>query len=198
MNMFHGNRVLVLVTLCLSVQLATSLAVADENLHGGLHQSSAEKIETTQDAINAPHPDVPPPSFAATLARAEQGDAQAQHLVGRRYYFGDGIIQDRKKAVEWQTMAADQGHATAQYVLGLLYSMGEGVSEDKAKAVVLITRSAEQGLAEAQHALGMMYQTGDGVAQDSEKAQEWLSRATAPGAGGAIRDDLHRREVRTP
>ncbi len=196
--MSHGNGVLVLVTLCFGFQLAASLAAGDESLHGALNQSSAEKIETMQDAANAPHPNVPLPSFDEMLERAEQGDAQAQHLVGRRYYFGDGVAEDRKKAVQWQTMAADQGHATAQYVLGLLYSMGEGVPEDKAKAVALITRSAEQGLAEAQHALGVMYQTGEGVAQDTEKAQEWLSRATAHGAEGAIRNDLHRREARTP
>ena len=196
--MSSGNHVLVLVTLCLGVQLAASLAAADENLHAALNQRSAEKIETLQDAVNAPHPDVPRPSFAAMLARAEQGDAQAQHLVGRRYYFGDGVIEDRKKAVEWQTRAAEQGHATAQYILGLLYSAGEGVSQDKTKAVALITEAAEQGLAEAQHALGMMYQTGEGVAQDDAKAEEWLSRATAHGAEGSRRDDLHRRDAQRP
>ena len=88
------------------------------------------------------------------LERAEQGNTQAQYLLGRRYYFGDGVPQDRGKAFEWQTRAADQGHATAQYVLGLLYSAGDGVPQDKKKAVEWISRSAEQGLAEAQYASG--------------------------------------------
>lgn len=153
-----------------------------------LDQNTADKIESQEEAFNAPHPDFPPPSFEALLAQAEKGNAQAQYLLGQRYNFGDGVPQDRKKAVAWQTRAAMQGHATAQYVLGLMYSAGEGVHQDTRQAVVWISRSAEQGLAEAQHALGMMYQRGEDVPRDPEKAAEWLRKAAAQGHKGAQKD----------
>ena len=153
-----------------------------------LDQNSVDTIEAQEKAFNAPHPDFPPPTFEALLAQAEQGNAQAQYLLGQRYNFGDGVTQDRKKAVAWQTRAATQGHATAQYVLGLMYSAGEGVPQDTGQAVVWISRSADQGLAEAQHALGMMYQNGKDVPRDPEKAMALLRKAAAQGNKGAQRD----------
>jgi len=160
----------------------------NETRQGILDQNSVDKIETQEKAFNAPHPDFPPPSFEALLAQAEKGNAQAQYLLGQRYNFGDGVPQDRKQAVAWQTRAATQGHATAQYVLGLMYSAGEGVPQDTKQAVVWISRSAEQGLAEAQHALGMMYRTGEDVPRDPGKAAELLRKAAAQGNKGAQRD----------
>ena|GEM_PF-3194863 len=153
-----------------------------------LDQNSVDKIENQEKAFNAPHPDFPPPSFESLLAQAEKGNAQAQYLLGQRYNFGDGVTQDRNKAVAWQTRAATQGHATAQYVLGLMYSAGEGVHQDTKQAVAWISRSAEQGLAEAQHALGVMYQTGEDIPRDPEKAAEWLRKAAAQGNKGAQKD----------
>lgn len=153
-----------------------------------LDQNSVDKIETQEEAFNTPHPDFPPPSFETLLAQAEKGNAQAQYLLGQRYNFGDGVTQDRKKAVAWQTRAATQGHATAQYVLGLMYSAGEGVQQDTKQAVAWISRSAEQGLAEAQHALGMMYQRGEDVPRDPEKAAELLRKAADQGNKGAQKD----------
>jgi len=183
------NRALLVAIACLGLAMwaAPRLWAVDETLQGILDQNSADKIDTPQDATNAAHPDFPPPSFDDVLKRAEKGEAQAQHLLGRRYYFGDSVTQDREKAVEWQTRAANQGHATAQYVLGLLYGAGEGVHRDTQKEVAWITRSAEQGLAEAQYALGMMYQAGEDVPQDSHKAAELFSGAAAQGHEGARR-----------
>ncbi len=180
------TRALVIALIGLSVHFAASLCAGetDQNL---LDQKSAEKIQLQQETSNAPHPDAPPPSFHEILEKAEQGNAQAEYLLARRYYFGEGVTQDREKAAQWHTKAADQGHAAAQYVLGLLYSTGDGVHQDKKKAVEWITRAAGQGLAEAQFALGMMYQTGEDVPQDTQKAAELISKAAAQGNEEAMK-----------
>jgi TPR repeat protein len=167
--------------ICLSVHSAVYLSAGTETDQSILDQKSAEKIRLQQETFNVPHPDAPPSSFYEILERAEQGNAQAEYLLGRRYYFGDGETQDREKAVQWHTKAADKGNATAQYVLGLLYSTGDGVHQDKEKAVEWISRSAGQGLAEAQFALGMMYWTGEDVPQDTQKAAKLISEAAAQG-----------------
>ena len=171
----------------LGASAATPLWAVDETEHSITARSSADKIETQEKAFNAPHPDFPPPSFDVLLEKAEQGDAHAQYLLGRRYNFGDGVTRNREKAVEWHTRAANQGHATAQYILGLMYGAGEGVHQDTRQAVAWISRSAEQGLAEAQYALGMMYLTGEDVPRDPEKAAELLRKAAAQGNEGAKR-----------
>ncbi len=181
----HGKtRVFLVVIICLGlcILMPPLLWAMEEAQQDALEQNRAE---TQQDVINTPHPAHPPPSFDDDLKQAESGEANAQYVLGRRYYYGDGVIQDRKKAVAWQTRAADQGHAAAQYVLGLLYLAGEGVDQDSQHAVVWISRSAELGLAEAQYALGMMYQNGEEVPRDSQKARELFVKAARQGNQGA-------------
>ena len=45
---------------------------------------------------------------------AEQGNADAQWLLGSMYEEGKGVPQDYKIAVKWYTHAAEQGYARAQ------------------------------------------------------------------------------------
>ena len=61
------------------------------------------------------------------LDAAEQGDIQAQCILGEHYYTGQGVEQSDKKAVEWFQKAAEQGYAQAQYNLGFSYAWGKGV-----------------------------------------------------------------------
>lgn len=181
----HGKtRVFQVVIICLGLCMLMPplLWAMEETQQDAIEQNRAE---TQQDVINTPHPAHPPPSFDDDLKQAERGEANAQYVLGRRYYYGDGVIQDRTKAVAWQTRAANQGHATAQYVLGLLYLAGEGVDQDSQQAVVWISRSAELGSAEAQYALGMMYQNGEDVPRDSQKARELFVKAAMQGNEGA-------------
>ena len=47
------------------------------------------------------------PEIDALRARAEQGDAEAQVLLGAMYDFGDGVPQDDVEAVRWYRLAAE-------------------------------------------------------------------------------------------
>jgi len=67
-------------------------------------------------------------------ARAEQGDADAQFALGRRYAIGHGTTQDYGEAVLWLSRAAEHGHVTAQSFLSSYYESGIGVPQDLAKA----------------------------------------------------------------
>jgi len=66
--------------------------------------------------------------------RAQQGDASAQYYLGDAYYYGKGVPQDDKKAVERYLKAAAQGHAVAQYSLAVCFWNGWGVPKDPEKA----------------------------------------------------------------
>ena len=51
--------------------------------------------------------------------QAEQGDADAQGLLGVMYATGDGVSEDDAEAIRWFRLAAEQGHARAQRNLRL-------------------------------------------------------------------------------
>src|SRR5215469_9200655 len=49
---------------------------------------------------------------------AEQGNADAQVLVGKMYMMGQGIPRDRDLAIKWFRAAAEQGNADGQFFVG--------------------------------------------------------------------------------
>ena len=74
------------------------------------------------------------PEIDALRALAEQGDANAQFLLGGVYATGAGVPQDDVEAVRWLRLAAAQGHARAQNNLGVMYADGRGVPQDDVQA----------------------------------------------------------------
>ena len=115
------------------------------------------------------------------LEHAEQGDAQAQYEVGRRFWNGDGVDQDHKQAADWFDRAARQGLAAAQWALGLCYERGDGVEQDMWQAAAWYQWAAQQDDVEAQLHLSECYEKGRGVPKDKEKAAEWLYKAAQHG-----------------
>ncbi len=87
--------------------------------------------------------------FEATKARAEQGDATAQHNLGVMYATGEGAAENDQEAVKWYRLAAEQGDATAQSNLGVMYFNGEGVAQNDQRAYVWFSVAAAQGLPDA-------------------------------------------------
>jgi len=85
---------------------------------------------------------------------AEQGDSDAQAMLGTMYDEGKGVPQDYTEAVKWYRLAAEQGYARAQTNLGNRYNNGEGVPQDYAEAAKWYQLAAEQGNAYAQYNLG--------------------------------------------
>ena len=112
---------------------------------------------------------------ALTIARpmAESGDARAQTLMGKLFYFGYGVKWSDYKAVEWWKLAVNQGNAEAQYWLSHMHTGGFGIYTDKAKAKSLLLKSASQNYAPAQHSLGTRFYKK----KDYKLALEWLQKA---------------------
>ena len=70
---------------------------------------------------------------------AEQGDAEAQFVLGGRYDFGMGVPENDRTAVRWYLKAAEQGLAEAQFSLGSMFCRGEGVPKDNVQAYAWIS-----------------------------------------------------------
>ena len=78
-------------------------------------------------------------------AEAEQGNADAQYMMGAIYNDGDVGPRDYATAADWYAKAAAQGQPDAQNSLGYLYDFGLGVPRDQAKAEKLYESAAAAG-----------------------------------------------------
>ncbi|WP_295093767.1 tetratricopeptide repeat protein [Ruminococcus sp.] len=92
--------------------------------------------------------------LSSLIALAEQGHIDAQIKLGKAYYHGDRIKQDREKAHLWIRKAALRGNAEAQYYLGNCFCHGSGVDYDYKAKMKWYMKSAEQGFAPAQYEIG--------------------------------------------
>ena len=75
------------------------------NLNEGIHSF---QLQNYRDA------------FIRLKPEAEKGQADAQYAIGYMYYYGQGVVEDRKKAWYWITCAAKAGQADAQAAVKIL------------------------------------------------------------------------------
>jgi Sel1 repeat len=118
-------------------------------------------------------------NMAALRKAAEQGNADAEHMLGNWYLGGRGVPPDYTQVAFWHRRAAERGHDGAQRDLGVLYRTGHGVSQDYVQAAAWCRKAAEQDNAQAQLDLGTLYGDGQGVSKDYAEAYFWLDRAAA-------------------
>ena len=131
------------------------------------------------------------------IMAAEQGDAEAQYVLAKKYHDGDGIGQDHAKAKQYVEQAAEKGHVGAQAALAYLYFQGLGTEQDHARAAEWYTKAAElrdkdwQYNREAQYKLAKCYDDGFGVEKDIIKAKILYRKASDyPEASKALNDLL--------
>lgn len=115
-------------------------------------------------------------------ARAQKGDAQAQYLLGKRYFDTAVSMGDYARAAGLIKKSAEQGYAKAETALGLLYKNGLGVTRSYEQAMKWMRRAAEQGNAVAQNELGVMYAKGHGAPKNLDEAAKWCQMAAAQGS----------------
>lgn len=124
-------------------------------------------------------------SESQLLVMAEQGDAQAQYLMGR---INSSLLDQQNKASEWFRRAAEAGHVLAQGELGYHLEVGRGVSKSYSQAAVWYEKAARQGDFYSASNLGNFYRDGKGVTQNYAKAREWYQRAAEHQYGQAMNE----------
>jgi uncharacterized protein len=148
-----------ILTLCLTLPAAAGWIEAVSAIRAGDYTTAREEL----------------------LPLAEEGNLDAQYLLGVMYKNGDGGEENFVEAVRWLYAAAEQGNAGARYNLGIMYSRGMGVIQDDVEAVRWWRSAAGQGDSRAQNNLGLMYQNGRGVPQDFVHAHMWFNVAASRG-----------------
>lgn len=109
---------------------------------------------------------------------AEQNDAEAQYLIGRKYFTGSDIQKDTNEAIKWLELAATQKHTKAQFQLGKIYLYGEnGIRPNYLYALSYLKGAAKNNYAEAQFELGNYYLMGKTENVNYPEAIKWYRAA---------------------
>jgi TPR repeat protein len=106
---------------------------------------------------------------------AERGDPDAQFLLGKMYWTGQGVLKDNDQALKWLTVSATKGNADAQFFVGSYYLLPHRNTGEGLKWLRL---SAEQGNQDAQLILGKTCMEGNReLPRDPIQADMWLRLA---------------------
>jgi len=116
---------------------------------------------------------------------AEDGDSEAQKMLGIMYDYGHGVEKNKQKALTWYLKSARQGQTAVQYQVGSKYFHGEDVEQNYRKAAEWWQRAASDGQMDAQFNLGLMYFRGLSLEQDDRRAAELFRAAAEQGHGQA-------------
>lgn len=117
------------------------------------------------------------------------GRNDALAILAGFYYDGEGVEQDKSKAIELLKKSAELGSAEGQFGLGDCYFHGDGIEQDYGKAIDLMKKAAEQNHSVAQFNLGFCYYEGSaGLTRDFATAAKWWEKAAAQGFADAQRD----------
>lgn len=120
-------------------------------------------------------------------APADEGNADAQLLLGMMYHDGEGVPKDYAQAAQWIRKAAEQDNATAEFALGALYHEGDGVPKDEAAAVRWLEKAARQGVAPAQLTLAKLHEDNGNYAE----ALKWYRLLASRGDADSQNDVGH-------
>ena len=175
------------------------------------------KGEIGLDCSNLPWRDCIEQEIQNLTEKAEEGDPQAQLVLGIMYIFEIGVDKNEEKAFDWMEKAATEGNAIAQCLLALMYlvldhneeiAAKEGYSlfqylltlimyldfdkNNKEKAFYWMEKAAIQGYAPAQYELALMYLEGKGVDKNEKKFFQWMLKAAVQGHALA-QDSLSKR-----
>jgi uncharacterized protein len=76
---------------------------------------------------------------------ADDGNAEAQFLLGVCYATGRGVARNDTTAARWFHQASKLDHVGARASLGFLYSRGRGVRRDPVLGYLFVAQAAQQG-----------------------------------------------------
>ncbi len=121
--------------------------------------------------------------LTAVKQLAEQGDTQAQFVLGSMYRDGRGVAQNNDEMLRWWRRAAEGGNFDAQFALGNLYSGGSGVAKNHVLAYMwfdILAAQATEGflgkIAASNRDALKSFMTQDEIAEAQALSADWQSK----------------------
>jgi hypothetical protein len=112
---------------------------------------------------------------------AQQGDVEAQFMLGFLYRDGQGVTKNPEEATHWFRQAGDAGHGFAYEQLGIMLYTGRDVEKNFPEALRLFRLAADKGGIMSMNYIGVMHDKGEGVAINYQEALSWYRRAADKG-----------------
>ncbi len=114
---------------------------------------------------------------------AEQGNSDAEKILGDMYYWGwgDEVQRNYREAAKWYKKAAAREQVDAKFSMGVMYEQGKGVAVDYSRAYKWYLSAAKDGHKEAQFNVANMYSKGAGTKQHQPMAAKWYEKAAMQG-----------------
>jgi TPR repeat protein len=111
---------------------------------------------------------------------AEDGQAQAQSILGMNYRDARSVERDHQESFKWFLRAAKQGDVDSQVSVAQMFEDGDSVPQDYVQAVNWYKKAAEHvpdrgGAGAARSSLGFLYMEGLGVRQDYRTAYMYFA-----------------------
>jgi len=107
----------------------------------------------------------------------DEGSSSAWLMLGKTYFFGEGVPKNLKKSFQNFNRAAEMGEPAGLYMTGLHYLGGVGVDKNKAKGDEFIKRAMEADFPQALLHYSIMYELGREVPRDRELSLYYSRRA---------------------
>jgi len=120
------------------------------------------------------------------LALAENGDAEANNVIGMMYKQGLGPKQNDEKAFNYFQKAAEGGYAEAAYNIALMYKYGHGVEQDLSKHIEWLEKADQMGYEKVDYLMGYAYYKGFGEKQDYHAAFQYFEKGAQKEDGGCM------------
>jgi hypothetical protein len=113
---------------------------------------------------------------------AEQNSPEGLWLLGRCYFLGAAVKEQRSRSVIYYKRAAALDYPMALSSLALMHRNGHGgLKQNDKEAVRLFKLAAKQGYASAQNSLGYSYEEGLGVSKNKKEAVRLYKLAAKQG-----------------
>lgn len=123
------------------------LTLGEMYLRGdGVEVDLQQAEEWIQRAANHGCPEAADTLQKLLLGREDQKASAKKHRrTGDKYFFGIGVPQNLRKAVDWYTRSAAEGDGDAQFTLAHLYLSGKGIRKNPDEASQLLYQAKMQG-----------------------------------------------------
>ena len=115
--------------------------------------------------------------------KANNGDTEAQYLLGVEYYDGRSVAKNLTLSQKWFSLAAQNGNLEAEVGLALICE----AQGNYIQAHGIMKRAAKRGCVTAQSNLGITYSRGNPcIKQDYYEAAKWMTKAAKQGEPEAL------------
>jgi uncharacterized protein len=115
-------------------------------------------------------------AFAELQKSCDTGNFDGCDFIGALYEYGQGVVQNPSRAVQFFEKACDMGSTDGCARFASMFELGEGVGKNPALALQFYQKSCDGGDANGCTNLGRMYATGQGVTKDYARAVQLFQK----------------------